>query len=81
MKRPEILEILIRNFIIKNRESMGKSDRMIYRLRIYKRNKLKDRLEKFRMNWQKMLQREMGERDGSALAAILLGEKAVWIRK
>ena len=29
----------------------------------YKRNKLKDRLEKFRMNWQKMLQREMGERD------------------
>lgn len=27
-------EILIRNFIIKNRESMGKSDRMIYRLRI-----------------------------------------------
>lgn len=41
----------------------------------YKRNKLKDRLEKFRMNWQKMLQREMGERDGSALAAILLGEK------
>lgn len=47
----------------------------------YKRNKLKDRLEKFRMNWQKMLQREMGERDGSALAAILLGEKAVWIRK
>lgn len=34
MKRPEILEILIRNFIIKNRESMGKSDRMIYRLRI-----------------------------------------------
>lgn len=47
----------------------------------YKRNKLKDRLEKFRMNWQKMLQREMGERDGSALAAILLGEKAIWIRK
>ena len=42
----------------------------------YKRNKLKDRLEKFRMNWQKMLQREMGERDGSALAAILLGEKS-----
>ena len=28
------VSILIRNFIIKNRESMGKSDRMIYRLRI-----------------------------------------------
>ncbi len=75
MKRPEIREILIRNFIIKNRESMGKTYWMIY-ITDYNRNKLKDRLEKFRMNWQKMLQREMGERDGSALAAILLGEKS-----
>ncbi len=61
-------------FYYQRRESMGKSDRMIYRLGLQTKQ-IKRQAEKFRMNWQKMLQREMGERDGSALAAILLGEK------
>ena len=46
-----------------------------------KTSTLKDWLSEFRMKWKALLEDELGERGGTILAAVLLGEKMGWIWK
>lgn len=41
-----------------------------------RRDRLKDWLADFRMQWKEVLKYELGEQKGAILAAVLLGEKS-----